>query len=152
MPVSPVGSTPASTVTQTPSSQAGTATSKTAGVNAGNGLDSNSFLQLLVTQLKYQNPSDPMDAAALMSSTAQLTMVDKINELIALQKSDSRLGMASLAGALVGKTVTYTDSKTGGAAVSGVVQGARLTGDSLTLRVNNQDIDLASISEISTTA
>jgi flagellar basal-body rod modification protein FlgD len=155
MPVSPVGSStaPKSPAITTPTSGASSAkTGKPAGVDAGNGLDSNSFLQLLVTQLKYQNPSEPMDAAALMSSTAQLTMVDKINELITLQKADSKLTMASIAGSLVGKTVKYVDAKAGGAAVSGVVQGVSLAGDTLTLKVNNQDVDLATISEISTAA
>jgi flagellar basal-body rod modification protein FlgD len=121
-------------------------------VNAGGGLDTNSFLQLLVTQLKYQNPSEPMDPSELMNSTAQLTMVDKINELIALQKTDSKLAMASLAGALVGKNVTYVDSAAGGAAVTGLVQGARIDGDTLMLRVNGKDIDFTTVSEIASAA
>jgi flagellar basal-body rod modification protein FlgD len=89
-----------------------------------------------------------MDPSELMNSTAQLTMVDKINELVALTKGDSKLAMASLGGTLVGKNVTYLDATSGGN-VSGTVQGARIDGNSLMLRINNQEIDFATVSEIS---
>jgi flagellar basal-body rod modification protein FlgD len=149
MPVTPVSGASNAAATAKP---ADATAKKATGVNAGNGLDTNSFLQLLVTQLKYQNPSEPMDPSQLMNSTAQLTMVDKINELIALQKTDSKLAMASLAGALVGKNVTYVDASAGGKATTGLVQGARIDGDTLMLRINGKDIDFTTVSEIASAA
>lgn len=127
-----------------------TSTTKQPTVDMGNGLDSNSFLQLLVTQLKYQNPSEPMDPNELMNSTAQLTMVDKINELVKLSQADSKLAKASLAGALIGKQVTYLDAS--GANVKGLATGARIDGDALMLTVNNKEIDFATVSAISLAA
>jgi flagellar basal-body rod modification protein FlgD len=138
-PLSPRGSS----APITPSS-----TAKQPTIDMGNGLNEDSFLQLLVTQLKYQNPSEPMDPSQLMNSTAQLTMVDKINELVALSKGENKVAMASLGGTLVGKKVTYLDATSGGN-VTGLVQSARIDGETLMLRINNKEIDFATVSEIS---
>ena len=52
-------------------------------VTASNGqLDKNSFLKLLVAQLQNQNVADPMDPAEVMAQTTQLTLVEKMNELV----------------------------------------------------------------------
>jgi flagellar basal-body rod modification protein FlgD len=117
-------------------------------LNLGNGLDSDSFLQLLVTQLKYQSPTEPMDPSELMNSTAQLTLVDKLNELVTLQKSDSTLMRANLAGSLVGKNVSYLDSTTG-AAVTGQVSAVKIEGSNLLLRVNGKEIPFETVLELS---
>jgi len=39
------------------------------------------FMKLLVTQMKYQNPMDPMDNAQMKSQIAQLNTVEGINQL-----------------------------------------------------------------------
>jgi flagellar basal-body rod modification protein FlgD len=39
------------------------------------------FMKLLVTQMKYQNPMDPMDNAQMTSQIAQLNTVEGINQL-----------------------------------------------------------------------
>ena len=54
------------------------ATSTTAN-SASDALGQDTFLQLLVTQLKYQDPLNPMDSAQSLLQTAQFTMVDKLN-------------------------------------------------------------------------
>jgi flagellar basal-body rod modification protein FlgD len=105
-------------------------------------------LQLLVTQLKYQSPTEPMDPSELMNSTAQLTLVDKLNELVTLQKSDSTLMRANLAGSLVGKNVSYLDSTTG-AAVTGQVSAVKIEGSNLLLRVNGKEIPFETVLELS---
>jgi Flagellar hook capping protein - N-terminal region len=44
-------------------------------------LGKDAFLQLLVAQLKYQNPLSPMDGTEFVAQTAQLTMTEKLSEL-----------------------------------------------------------------------
>ena len=46
------------------------------------------FLKLLVAQLKYQNPLEPTDSAAFMAQTAQFTVVEKLD---ALTKNNAEL-------------------------------------------------------------
>ena len=41
------------------------------------------FLKLLVAQLKYQNPMEPVDSSQFMAQTAQFTMVEKLQAMAA---------------------------------------------------------------------
>ncbi len=43
-----------------------------------NELDKDAFLKLLVAQLRYQDPTAPMDTSAFMAQTSQLTSVEKL--------------------------------------------------------------------------
>ena len=60
-------------------------------------MDANVFMQLLVTQLKNQNPSAPMDTNQMMSRPLQLAMMEKMTELTTNSRraSPSRCGMAA---------------------------------------------------------
>ena len=119
-------------------------------VSNSNGFDSETFLKLLVAQLKYQDPSDPASSSELMAQTATLAQVqsldsiaDQNDQMLTLQKSLS-------AGALVGQTVSYTD--TDGATLSGLVSAVKISGDSATPSqavIGGVDVDLARISKVS---
>ncbi|HYF93953.1 MAG TPA: flagellar hook capping FlgD N-terminal domain-containing protein [Symbiobacteriaceae bacterium] len=75
------------------------------------------FLQLLVTQLRYQDPLNPMDDREFATQLAQFTSLDKITEQTKWSKMTYGLG-------LVGQTVTYADED--GKTVSGVVQSLKV--------------------------
>ncbi|MGY4630086.1 flagellar hook assembly protein FlgD [Bradyrhizobium sp. USDA 4486] len=83
------------------------------------GVDYNTFLQLLVAEMKNQDPTNPMDTSQYMSQFAQLSTVEQAmqtnNKLDALLSSQS----LSQADGLIGKKVTFTDST--GATFSGKV-------------------------------
>jgi flagellar basal-body rod modification protein FlgD len=130
------------------SSSAPAQAASTPTIDFGNGLDSDSFLQLLVTQLKYQSPTEPMDPSELMNATAQLTLVDKMNELVKLQQSDSALTRANIASSIIGKNVSFNDETTG-ATVTGPVTAVKIQGDALLLRVNGKDIPFEIVTELS---
>jgi flagellar basal-body rod modification protein FlgD len=116
-------------------------------------LDREGFLQLLVAQLKYQDPANPTDANQLMNTTAQLTLVDKINELVTLQQGQSTMQRAALAGSLVGKTATYTTTDASGAATTatGVIGAVKLSGTDLVLRIGSRDVAIADVVELAPT-
>ena len=82
------------------------------------------FLKLLVAQMRYQDPSKPVDSSQMMAQTATFSQVEKLEQLATQSAAMLVLQEASTAGALVGRTVTYTD--TDGAAVSGKVSAVRL--------------------------
>ncbi len=91
-------------------------------LNRSNGFDQDMFLQLLVAQLKYQNPLEPMDSSEFMGQSAQFTTVEKLEELtegIAATLNNDRLGTAT---GMIGRDVTYTapDGQTVRAGVQGV--------------------------------
>lgn len=94
MAITPINSTPTS------SSSAGSA----AGVKA----TKDDFLKLLVTQMKYQDPMNPMDSAQMTSQIAQLNTVEGINQLNATVTSLQASLMASQSmqsASLIGKTI-----------------------------------------------
>jgi flagellar basal-body rod modification protein FlgD len=105
--------------------------------------DKDTFLKLLVAQLKYQDPSNPADSTQFMAQTAQFTQVEKLGDIADLMKSQ-RLVNAS---ALVGHSVTYMDAN--GAQLSGTIASAKLNGDSEPmLRIGNTDVLLSKVMEV----
>ena len=109
-------------------------------------LGKDTFLKLLVAQLKYQNPLDPQDGSEFLAQSAQFTMVEKLQE-IATQGAEMRtLASASL----VGRTVSYTDSD--GASKTGVVDTVRQTPGGSVLEIDGNDVPIASVTSVTQTA
>ncbi|GAB2693910.1 flagellar hook capping FlgD N-terminal domain-containing protein [Thalassiella azotivora] len=111
-----------------------------------NELDKDAFLQLLVAQMRYQDPSSPMDTSAFMAQTTQLTSVEKLTELAGTTRSafdmQQRLGAASL----IGKQVAWTTED--GTTRSGTVSAVTVVGGTPTLRVGDQDVSLGSVTAV----
>jgi flagellar basal-body rod modification protein FlgD len=82
------------------------------------------FLQLLVAQMRYQDPGNPVDSSQMMSQTATFSQVEKLEQLVNQNASMLVLQESATAGALVGRTATYTD--TTGASKAGLVTSVRL--------------------------
>ncbi|MDQ1539105.1 MAG: flagellar basal-body rod modification protein FlgD [Actinomycetota bacterium] len=112
-------------------------------------MGSDTFLKLLVAQLKYQDPSKPADSAALLGQTAQFQMVEKL-QLLAQQNTQLLSEQqASSAIALVGRTISYTQ---GDKTLNGVVGSVRLTAAGPILQVAQNDVELSAVTNIGATA
>ena len=92
-----------------------------------NSVDYNTFLQLLVAEMKNQDPTNPMDTSQYMSQFAQLSTVEQAMQTNA--KLDALLSSQSLSQAdgLIGKTVSFTDAT--GASFSGKVVSISINSD-----------------------
>jgi flagellar basal-body rod modification protein FlgD len=82
------------------------------------------FMKLLVAQMRYQDPGNPVDSAQMMSQTATFSQVEKLEQLVNQNATMLVLQESATAGALVGRTATYTD--TTGASKTGLVTSVRL--------------------------
>ena len=114
-----------------------------AGTAAGGTLGKDSFMQLLVTQLQYQDPLNPMDNTeftAQLAQFSQLEAMENMNEtmeaMAVLQSSLNNIQALSF----IGKTVNATGNtiEYGGSAVD---LGYSLDDDATTVRVSiyNED-------------
>lgn len=118
--VDTVGTSTSTSYTPTVTGAASTKDSQDATLNY------ESFLKLLVAQLKNQDPTEPMDATQQM---AQLATFSQVEQTIKTNKNlESLLQRTSLqeANAVIGRTVTSSDGKT-----SGVVQEVTLYNDGI---------------------
>ena len=136
-------------VTTTPAATtAATTTAGTAGSSQASGtmLDPQAFLQLLVAQLQYQDPTSPVDTSTFMNQTAMLSQVQTmtgmsttLNSLVASQQGQAATSM-------IGKSVTFVDAT--GATGSGVVTGASLGTTGASVEVGNQYVPITNIREV----
>jgi len=104
-------------------------TSSTTGstsTTSSNSVDYNTFLQLLIAEMKNQDPTNPMDTSQYMSQFAQLSTVEQAMQTNT--KLDSLLSSQSLSQAdgLIGKNVSFTDST-----------GATFTGKVASISINS---------------
>ncbi|GGK33130.1 flagellar hook assembly protein FlgD [Salinarimonas ramus] len=93
-----------------------------AGASSPGSMDYDSFLRLLIAQMKNQDPLNPMDPSEQVAQLATFSMVEQA--IMTNKKLDGLLSATSLAQAsdLIGRTATSADGR-----ISGEVTGVRLT-------------------------
>jgi flagellar basal-body rod modification protein FlgD len=65
------------------------------------------FLKLLVAQLKYQDPTNPTDATQFLSQTAQFTQIETLQKIAKEQETQAAASEMLAATTLVGRQVSY---------------------------------------------
>jgi flagellar basal-body rod modification protein FlgD len=108
--------------------------------------DQDMFLQLLVAQLKYQDPMNPTDSTEFMSQNAQFTALSKMqdvadgmNQLLAVQMSFGAAGM-------IGRQVSWVDAN--GATQTGVASGVSFPSTGPVLTVDGTSVPVASVTAV----
>jgi flagellar basal-body rod modification protein FlgD len=92
-----------------------------------NTVDYNTFLQLLIAEMKNQDPTNPTDTSQYMSQFAQLSSVEQAMQTNT--KLDALLSSSALSQAdgLIGRTANFTDSS--GTTVSGKIASVSINSD-----------------------
>lgn len=118
----------------------GTDTSQQATSTKSNStLGKDDFLKLLVTQMQYQDPLQPMDNTQFVSQLAQFSSLEQMQNVA----NSSQMTQAT---GYIGKTVIWTDSS--GKSQSGTVSAVNITTDGPQLVVGNATVDLAKVTAI----
>ena len=114
----------------------------------GANLDKNDFLKLFVAQMQHQDPSQPMDNAAMMGQMASFSTLEQISNM-ASANTQVAAGLAqSNAISLIGKTVSYVDKA--GATHSGVVEMVSTAGGRAALTVGGvEGVDPTTVTQVS---
>lgn len=105
---------------------AGASTTQAAGA-ATNALSYDDFITLLMTELRHQDPTQPMDPTAMVSQLATVSQVGQA--VLTNQKLSSMLTSSALTQAeiMVGQTIISSDGQTSGVVSSVTVSSAGTT-------------------------
>jgi len=100
-PITGVLSTTATTPTTTPAN-----TMSTKATPKNDILDPQAFLQLLVAQLQYQDPSNPVDTSSFLNQTAMLSQVQTMNGMSDALTTLNGTQQGQAATSLIGKQIS----------------------------------------------
>lgn len=129
--------------TESATSAAGLANLVTSTTPVGNSEDKQMFLDLLVAQLRYQDPSNPADSSEFLAQSAQFTALEKMQDVADQTALVLGAQMAFGASSLVGRTVTYTGAD--GKEVTGSVSGVTFDAAGPVLDVGGTDVPLVNV-------
>ena len=110
------------------------------------GPDKEMFLQLLVAQLRYQDPSNPADTSQFMSQSAQFTALEKMQDVADQTAALLSAQVSFGASGMVGKHVTYLDGD--GNSVHGDVQSVAFDANGPMLLVDGAHVSLGQIQSV----
>ena len=108
--------------------------------------DKNSFLLLLVNELRNQDPTAPTDEKQTLSQLAQFSSLEQMQNLNQTLTTTSGFSQVAQSAALIGKTISTATSTDPG--VSGVVSSVSLSGGKTYLTVGSQSIDSSTVTTI----
>jgi flagellar basal-body rod modification protein FlgD len=105
------------------------------------------FLSLLVTQLKNQDPNNPVDQTQMLAQLAQFSSLEQMQSLNTTMTASASISNLSQSASLIGKTVTLTDPKTG-ATTNGVVGSVNVVNGNAQINVGGINYNLSSVTAI----
>lgn len=105
-------------------------------------LGQDAFLTLMLEQLKYQDPLEPMGNEEFLAQQAQFTQVNELQKLNDSMNVNNQIMQAS---SLIGKEVTIMDPDDNSKRITGIVNSANFSGSQATIVVNGKDYPLGYI-------
>ncbi|MDQ6523495.1 flagellar hook capping FlgD N-terminal domain-containing protein [Nocardioides sp. LHD-245] len=105
--------------------------------------DKDMFLQLMVAQMKYQDPLNPTDSSQFLAQTAQFTALEKMQDVADQTAMLLSTQLAFGASSLIGQTVRWYDA--GGVERSGVVQGTTYLATGPVLSIDGTSVPVTDV-------
>lgn len=110
---------------------------------APNGYDKDAFMQILVAQMKYQDPLEPTSNTEYISQYATFSQVEQLSNM-------ANAMSLSRASEMVGKTVTISQTNEDGTTseIQGVVDFVTYSGNKAYVNVNGVAYDVENVTSI----
>ena len=105
----------------------------------------NTFLTLLITQLKNQDPLNPQDSSQFVSQLAQFSSLQQMTQV---SKGMEQV-LENTVPNLIGRTVTVADSTNSNGYSQGVVSGVVYYADGPAITVNGTNYPLSAVQNVS---
>jgi len=124
--------------------------------SAQKSLGQEDFMTLLVTQLKNQDPFEPVDNAQFVSQLAQFSALEqakstntKMDNLAQLQEQAAQLTGLAQGSSLIGKQVSYYNPEDE-TVYTGLVEALENLEDGVVLKIGEHLVPLTNVMEITT--
>lgn len=115
-------------------------------VRGNNQIDKDAFLKLLIAQLKYQDPLNPLDNAEFVGQLAMFSALEQVmninSTLEELAKYQIYSNALMIGSTIIGKTVITTDGK------EYTVKGIAIEDNVLKINTGDEYININQIKEI----
>jgi len=109
-------------------------------------LGQDQFMQLLTTQLRNQDPLEPVNQQDFLGQLAQFSQLQGIENLNTNFAESLKFQQISQGGSLVGSRVEYTNAQ--GEPKSGVIDSARVLNGALKFQIGDDIIGLADLAGV----
>jgi flagellar basal-body rod modification protein FlgD len=110
-------------------------------------LDRDAFLKILITQLQYQDPSQPMQDKEFIAQMAQFSSLEQMNKVASSNEQVFQVSAMALGAQLLGNTVSYRDET--GNVKSGEVKAVKNVEGQIKVQVGEEMVDLSLIDQVS---
>lgn len=110
------------------------------------GATQDQFLQLLVAQLRNQDPLSPTDSTQFVSQLATFSQLQETQKLTASFDQMLKLQQLTQGSSLLGKTVEYTPA--GGTPASGTVSAVTVSDGAILLAVGSATVALDHVTQV----
>jgi len=120
--VNPISSLP------TPAANGAAASGATSTAGRNDQFGQETFLKLLVAQLKYQNPLSPTDSSQFLAQTAQFTTLETLQKMAKSQEAATRSNQVLAASSMVGRSVSYSLATSGSPAAPAATSTVSMRG------------------------
>ena len=114
--------------------------------NAGNGLESSQFMQILLAQMTHQNPMEPMNNAEMLSQFSQLNSLQELRGIRTSMEAVSTSNQVAYLTSLIGKTVKA--QRADGKVIEGLVDGVITDAENPQIRIGEETMDLVDVLEV----
>ena len=109
-------------------------------------MDGEMFLSLLVTQLRNQDPSSPLDTNGMIEQTASLASMEQLTSLATVTQDSYALQQRIAASSIIGTQVSYQAED--GSTVSGLASSVSFAGTTPTVTVGDKSVELSKLTAI----
>ena len=139
-------STPASTSTTGTTTTTGTNSKTSSALGAAAGMGKDDFMQLLIAQVKNQDPMKPMEDKDFVTQLAQFSSLEASEKMTQQMEELTGSQMLVQAATLIGKQVSAKLET--GEVVNGTISQVKMLSGKPTAVVNGTEIDTSLITQI----